>query len=77
MAVRYVPNRAGLEELARGGIAQGLVHQYAEQKRSAAGGGFETSYQQGATRYRGMVFPDTWSAVGRDRRDNILVRVLG
>lgn len=75
--VRYVPNRTGLEELARGPIAQQLVHQHGDRIASAAGDGFVASYQQGKSRYRGIVYPDTWSAIGRNRRDNTLIRVLG
>lgn len=74
---KYVPNSAGLEELARGPIAQGLVHQHAERIAGAAGDGFVASYQQGRSRYRAIVYADTWSAKGRNRRDNTLVRVLG
>lgn len=74
---RYVPNRAGLEETARGQMAQELVRTYSEAKRNAAGEGFETSYQQGASRFRGIVYPATYSARGRNARDNTLVRVIG
>lgn len=75
--VRYVPNRAGLEEVARGPIAQDLVERYGTHMAAAAGDGFVASYQQGRSRYRGIIYPDTWSAIGRNRRDNTLVRVLG
>ena len=74
---RYVPNRPGLEELARGAVAQTLVHQHAERIASAAGDGFVASYQQGRSRYRAIVYADTWSAKHRNRRDNTLIRVLG
>lgn len=74
---KYVPNSAGLEELARGHIAQQLVREHSDRIASAAGDGFVASYQQGKSRYRGIVYPDTWSAIGRNRRDNTLVRVLG
>lgn len=74
---RYVSNSAGLEELARGSVAQELVRTHTEEKRNDAGEGFETSYRQGASRFRGIVYPDTFSARGRNARDNILVRVIG
>lgn len=76
-SIRYVSNSAGLEELARGSVAQGLVRTHTEAKRNAAGDGFVTSYQQGASRFRAIVYPDTFSARGRNARDNILVRVIG
>lgn len=74
---KYVPNSAGLEELARGPIAQKLVHQHGARMEGEAGDGFVASYQQGASRYRGILYPKTWSAIHRNRRDNTLIRVLG
>lgn len=74
---RYKSNRAGLEALARGPIVQGIVRTYAEQKASAAGDGFVASYTQGRRRFVGIVFADTFSAMRREARDNVLVRVLG
>lgn len=74
---KYVSNKAGLAELARGPVAQALVHEHGERIAGAAGDGFVASYQQGASRYRGIVYADTWSAKGRNRRDNTLIRVLG
>ncbi|WP_313546419.1 hypothetical protein [Corynebacterium sp.] len=73
----FKPNRKGLEELARGPIAQGVVRTHTEQKRSAAGDGFRASYTQGRRRFVGIVFADTYSAMRREARDNVLVRVLG
>lgn len=77
MATRYKSNRAGLEELARGEVAQQLVRQHAERIRNAAGDGFVASYQQGTSRFRAIVFADTYSARARNARENTLVRVLG
>lgn len=74
---KYVPNRAGLEALARGEVAQTLVRKYGDGTSSSAGDGFVASYQQGVSRYRGIVYPQTWSAIHRNRRDNTLVRLLG
>lgn len=74
---RYVSNSAGLEEVARGQVAQGLVRTHTEAKRNAAGDGFETSYRQGTFRFRGIVYPGTYSARKRNARDNTLVRVIG
>lgn len=74
---RYVPKRSGLEELARGPIAQKLVRQHTEPRAAAAGDGFVASYQQGASRFRAIIYPDTFSAMGRNKRDNTLIRVLG
>ncbi|AKK05240.1 hypothetical protein CMUST_15730 (plasmid) [Corynebacterium mustelae] len=77
MKARYVPNSEGLEELLRGRVAQDLVKRHADRIASECGDGYEASYQQGASRYRGIVFPDTWSAKARERRDNRMVRALG
>lgn len=74
---RYESNKAGLEELARSSMAQGIVQTYAEQKASAAGDGFVASYKQGRQRFVAIVYADTFSAMRREARDNVLVRVLG
>lgn len=74
---KYRPNRAGLEELLRGPVAQQLVRQHGERISGAAGDGFVASYQQGKSRYRAIIYADTWSAKHREARGNILVRVLG
>ncbi|MCQ4611888.1 hypothetical protein [Corynebacterium sp. CCUG 51687] len=42
-----------------------------------AGDGFETNTQLGKVRQRAIVYPETWSAIHRNRRENTLVRVLG
>ena len=75
--MRYETNFQGMEELARGSVAQGLVRQHGERFAAAAGDGFVASYMQGKSRFGGIVYADTWSAKHRDRRDNVLVRVLG
>ena len=75
--MRYESNHAGMEELARGSVAQGLVRQHGERLAASAGDGFVASYMQGKSRFGGIVYADTWSAKHRDRRNNILVRVLG
>ena len=75
--MRYESNHAGMEELARGSVAQGLVKQHGERLAAAAGDGFVASYMQGKSRFGGIVYADTWSAKHRDRRNNVLVRVLG
>lgn len=74
---KYQPSRPGLEELARGPIAQQLTQEHGNRLEGAAGDGFVASYQQGRSRYRGILYPETWSAINRNRRDNTLVRVLG
>ncbi|AGG66878.1 hypothetical protein H924_07180 [Corynebacterium callunae DSM 20147] len=73
----YKSNRAGLEELARGSIAKQLVVDHTERLAAAAGDGFVANYQQGKSRFRGIVFADTWSAKARNAKQNTLVRVLG
>lgn len=75
--VRYVPNRAGLDGLLRDGKTQDLVRQHAEAVRNRAGDGFVTSYMQGKSRYRAIIYADTWSAKHREARENVMVRSLG
>ena len=75
--MEYRSNRKGMEGLARGAVAQSLVRQHGERLAAAAGDGFVASYMQGKSRFGGIVYADTWSAKHRDRRDNVLVRVLG
>ena len=74
---RYEPNSAGLEEVLRGAGTQSLVQSHGNALASAAGDGFVASFQQGRSRYRGIVYADTWSAKHREARGNILARVLG
>lgn len=75
--MRYRPNRAALEELARGSEAQQLVNEHGNRLVNAAGDGFVLSTRQGASRFRGIIYADTWSAKHRNARENTLVRVLG
>lgn len=75
--MKYEYNHQGMEELVRGPIAQKLVREHAERLATAAGDGFVASYMQGKSRFGGIVYADTWSAKHRDRRENVLVRVLG
>lgn len=74
---RYKPFPQAQEEIRRSGPVQSLVHEHAERIASAAGDGFRASYMQGKSRYRAIVYADTWSAKHREARDNVLVRVLG
>ena len=75
--MEYRSNRKDMGELARGAVAQSLVRQHGERLAAAAGDAFVASYMQGKSRFGGIVYADTWSAKHRDRRDNVLVRVLG
>lgn len=77
MATKYRPNRAGLQELLRGSVAKRLVIDHGEEIAARCGDGFVLSTQQGKSRYRGIVYADTWSAKHRDHRENVMVRVLG
>lgn len=75
--MRYKANRAGLRELLQGEVAQTLVTRHTDRLAEAAGDGFVGSTKQGKTRFRGIVFADTWSAKRREAKQNILLRVLG
>ncbi|MFS0210542.1 hypothetical protein ACL1EU_03115 [Corynebacterium striatum] len=74
---KYRPNLAGLQELLRGSVAKQLVIDHGDRLAGAAGDGFVLSTQQGSSRFRGIVYADTWSAKRREARENVLVRVLG
>ncbi|WP_225747224.1 hypothetical protein [Corynebacterium sp. Marseille-P4611] len=74
---KYRPNKTGLQELLRGSVAKQLVVQHGEDIAGRAGDGFVLSTQQGKSRFRGIVYADTWSAKWREGRENVLVRVLG
>lgn len=75
--MKYRPNRAGLRELLRGTAAKTLVIEHGERLANAAGEGFELSTQQGKSRFRGIIYPNTWSARRREAKNNVLIRVLG
>lgn len=75
--MKYLPNRAGLEELLRGPVAQQLVDDHGQGVADECGDGFVFSAQQGKSRYRGIAYAGTWSAKWRDHRGNVMVRVLG
>lgn len=75
--MKYRPNREGLRELLRGTAAKTLVIEHGERLANAAGEGFELSTQQGKSRFRGIIYPNTWSARRREAKNNVLIRVLG
>lgn len=75
--MKYKPNRERLRELLRGEVAQTLVQRHTDRLAGEAGDGFVGSTQQGKSRFRGIVFADTWSAKQREARKNILLKVLG
>lgn len=75
--MKYVPNRRGLREVLASPEAASLVGQHADRLAAAAGDGFVASKRMGRTRQRAIVYADTWSAKHRQRRGNILTRVLG
>lgn len=77
MAMRYKPNAEGLREVLASAEAAALVSDHAERIAGQCGDGFVASQQLGKVRQRAIVYPDTWSAKGRDRKHNVMVRVLG
>lgn len=77
MAVKYQPNRAGLEELVRGPVAQSLVDSHSAAVVSRAGRGYVWRAVQGRSRYRSIVFADTIGAKRREAKQNNLIRALG
>lgn len=77
MAVRYVANDKGLREVLASAPVASLVSDHAERIAAECGDGFVASQRMGAVRQRAIVYADTWSAKGRDRKHNVMVRVLG
>lgn len=76
-SVRYVSNRAGLREVLHSSPVGQRVAQESERLAARAGDGFVASYGNYPSRQRGIVYADSYSAMAREARDNILVRVLG
>lgn len=76
-SVKYIPNRGAVRDLLYANRTQRLVRSHGDRLADSAGDGFVPSYMAGKSRYRGIVYADTWSAKHRDHRENILVRVLG
>lgn len=70
-------NRAAFEEVRRSGPVMAEVSALTYGLARAAGEGYKGSTMQGLSRFRGIVFPDTWSARKDNARNNTLVRVLG
>ncbi|MDY5132242.1 hypothetical protein [Actinotignum urinale] len=56
---------------------QALLGEQAQKVATRAGDGFETSVRAGKNRAHGRVYAATWRAVGRNRRDNTLLKALG
>lgn len=70
-------NRAAFEEVRRSGPVMAAISGLTYGLARSAGDGYEGSTQQGKSRFRGIVYPDTWSARKDNARNNTLVRVLG
>lgn len=77
MTVRYEANDAGLREVLASPEAASVVSDYAERFAAECGDGFVASQRMGKVRQRAIVYADTWSAKGKDRKHNVMVRVLG
>ena len=70
-------NRSAFEEVRRSGPVMAEISALTYGLAREAGEGYEGSTMQGRSRFRGIVFPDTWSARKDNARNNTLVRVLG
>lgn len=83
MAVKYVPNRAGVRELLRAPGVQSEVNRHASRIAQAASasagtpGGYVVSSRQGRSRFRAIVYADTLKAKRREASGNHLLRSLG
>lgn len=78
---RFVPKPNAFYELRRSPGVRSMVDSTAASLAARAGDGFQWSSQQGERRpqgrWRAIVYPATFSARAKNRRDNTLVRVLG
>lgn len=77
LAVRYKPNRAGLQEVLRLPGVQSAVQSHGNRLAASAGDGYVASFMQGRSRYRGIVYAESMKAKRREARENVLLRVLG
>lgn len=75
--MKYKADRAGLRDVLRSPGVRQLVDDIADAKTAAAGDGFEKSSMFGQVRYRAIIYPKTFKAQRRERRENILLRILG
>lgn len=74
--VRIDWNTEGFEEVRRFKKVQESIEWYAENIARAAGRGFVASARHGRTRYRAIVYPETFSAMYRNKKTNALVKAL-
>lgn len=75
--VRIKVNSSGVREYLNSPSVQALLGEKAQQVAARAGAGFESSVRAGKNRAHGRVYAATWQAVGRNRRDNSLLKALG
>lgn len=75
--VRIRIKRRGVRQYLNSDSVQALLSEEAQKVAARAGTGFETSVRAGKNRAHGRVYASTWQAVGRNRRDNTLLKALG
>ncbi len=69
-------NRKQFENIRRAPGVQAVVDAEAEAIATACGRGYITSSVQGKTRYRTIVFPESYKAYRDNQKNNTLVKVL-
>lgn len=67
----------GFEDVRRMRGVANLVEEVGHSIAVRAGPGYEASFRQGKTRYRGIIFPRTYRAMRDNARNNSLVKALG
>lgn len=75
--VRYKHRRESHGELLNSSAVGALVSRKAGEVAARAGRGYTASTRMGKTRYRAIVYPDTWRAKIDNARHNTLVKALG
>lgn len=68
-------NQPTFDAIRRGPKVQALVDQTASDVAGACGKGYDWDSIQGKTRYRAIVFPDTYRAYRDARRNNTMLHV--
>lgn len=69
-------NHAAFEEVLRSPKVQAWVNATTQEIAGRAGPGYVGSTRHGKTRFRGIVYADTWRARHDNQNNNTLVRVL-
>lgn len=77
MRARFKPHPGAHEQLLRMPATQSVIDGLSGSVASAAGSGYRASQMQGASRYRAIVYAETFRARRDNGRNNSLLKALG